>query len=158
MTLAARNDPFLAFRFVVEVDGIVVAGFSEVTGLELEVETEAYQEGGVNTHTHTLPVRVGYPNLTLRRGLTDASQLYEWTHAALNGQFVRKSGRIFVFDDAYVPTWGWTFYDAYPVKWTGPELQASESAVAMESLELAHAGLEKIQELPASTLALRELV
>lgn len=141
MTLGAKTDPFLTFRFVVEVDGILAAGFSEVTGLEVEIETEEYNEGGINTHSHSLPVRAGYPNLTLRRGLTDSPLLYLWTQATVEGKVVRKSGRIFMQDETGVPTWGWTFLDAYPVKWTGPELQSDQSTVAMESLELAHEGL-----------------
>lgn len=158
MTLGVRADPFLTFRFVVEVDGIIAAGFSEVSGLEVEVETEEYREGGVNTHAHTLPVRAGYPNLTLRRGLAESPLAYLWTQATVDGTVVRKSGRIFVQDETGVPTWGWAFRNAYPVKWTGPELQAEQNAVAMESVELAHEGIEKIQGLPAGTLPLRELL
>jgi phage tail-like protein len=141
-------DPYLPFRFGVFVGSRPIAGFSEVTGLTMEVETEEYQEGGLNSHTHKLPVRVTQSTVTLRHGLGDSPLLYAWTHPSVYGKFVRLPISVLMHDHEGEPTWGWTLSDAYPVRWTGPELQADGNTVAMESLELAHEGLVKIPGLP----------
>lgn len=148
MSAGARTDPYLGYRFLVEVNSLVVAGFSEVSGLEVRVETEEYQEGGVNTHTHSLPKRLSSPNLTLKRGLTDSKTLWDWLDGARNGQIKRRNGRVILLDATGREAWGWEFVDAYPVRWTGSDLRASEGAVAVESLELDHGGLSKMDGLP----------
>lgn len=145
MSTGERRDPYLDFRFLVEMDSLVVAGFTEVSGLEVEMETEEYQEGGVNTHAHKLPDRFGYPNLVLRRGLTDSQLLWRWIQAGVDGRVERRNGTVFLLDSTGDVSWGWGFRDAYPVKWTGPELQADRGAVAVESLELVHNGISKVR-------------
>lgn len=151
MAIGDRNDPYMGYRFLVEIDSLIVGGFSEVTGLEMTLETEEYQEGGVNTYTHTLPSRFTYPNLVLRRGLTDSRTLWQWIQNvadALLPLTERKNVRIILLDSTGKESWGWEFRDAYPVKWTGPELQADQGVVAMEALELAHKGISNMSGLP----------
>lgn len=143
MPTGTRSDPYLDFRFQVELDGLVVGGFSEVEGLRVDVETETYREGGVNTYTHTLPTAFTSPNVTLRRGLTDATELWDWLRDAVHGEPVRKNGRILLLDATGAEVGGWEFRDAYPVRWDGPDLAADRGAVAMEALELAHRGLSR---------------
>jgi phage tail-like protein len=67
-----RTDPYLGFNFVVEIDGIVLGGFSEVSGLQVEIEIQTFREGGVNQYMRQLPGPAKYPsNLIFKRGLTD---------------------------------------------------------------------------------------
>jgi phage tail-like protein len=142
MAVGARSDPFLSFSFLVEIDGLVLGGFSEVTGLQTELEVLDYREGGMNEYVHKVAGPARYPaNLVLRRGLTDARALWEWQHAAATGSVERKSGSIVLLSDAGEEVWRWNFVDAYPVRWTGPELRAGSATVAVEALELAHRGL-----------------
>jgi phage tail-like protein len=148
MSVGVRTDPYVGFRFLVQIDSLIVAGFSEVTGLERELETEDYQEGGVNTHTHKLPKRFSAPRLTLKRGLTDSQELWSWIENGVKGRAKRRNGHIFLLRSNGLPGWGWAFEDAYPAKWTGPELRAGDGAVAMESLELVHNGISKMEGLP----------
>ena len=148
MAAGARVDPYFGYRFLVELDSLVVAGFSEVSGLEVRLETEDYQEGGVNTHTRKLPKRVASPNVTLRRGLTDSTALWKWIDAARNREIQRRNGRIILLDSTGRETWGWEFVDAYPVRWSGPDLRGDGNAVAVETLELTHEGLTKVDGLP----------
>lgn len=143
-----RTDPFRNYRFLVEVDGLLVAGFSRVTGLEAEVETEEYAQGGRNSYTPSFPTGVRHPNVVLERGLTTSQQLWRWVEDARNGEIRRKDGRMFLLDETGAPAWAWTFRQAYPVKWTGPELRADQGEVAVESLELSHRGLTKVSDLP----------
>ena len=141
MALAVRKDPFLAFNFLVEIQGLVVAGFTEVTGLQVEIEVESYREGGRNEYIHRLAGPALYPsNLVLKRGLTDI-ELWSWHQNAVRGAIERKNGSIVLLDAVGVWLWRWNFVEAYPVKWIGPEFRASAPAVAVETLELVHRGI-----------------
>lgn len=144
----SRTDPYASFRFTVEIDSLIVGGFSEVSGLERELETEEYNEGGVNGYTHSLPDRTTYPNLTLERGLTDSDVFWGWLQKNAYTGVDRKSGRILLLDSAGEAVWGRAFREAYPVSWSGPELRADQGAIAVESVELTHKGLSTVEGLP----------
>lgn len=142
-TTADRVDPFLAFRFEVRLDDLPVGGFSDCAGLGVETEFFDYPEGGVNDHLQRFPGRSRQQNLVLKRGIVDRD-LWDW-HADLVKGVVRfRNGSVLVRD----PSGGriqlqFEFRRALPMKWTGPELSASNGAVAVESIELAHHGLDR---------------
>jgi len=74
-----RVDPYLGFNFLVEIGSVVVGGFSEVSGLQAQVQTEEYREGRVNEYSHKLAGPTNYPsNLSLKRGITNADILWLW--------------------------------------------------------------------------------
>jgi phage tail-like protein len=135
--------PYLSFRFLVEIQGLIVGGFSEVTGLQAETEVETIEEGGVNDYVHRFPKKTKYPNLVLKRGITDSDALWKWHQEVVGGKISRKSGFIILVDSEGNEKWRWHFVQAYPVKWAGPDLKADSSAVAVESLELVHNGITK---------------
>ena len=135
--------PYKAFNFLIEIRSLVVASFSEVSGLQAETETEEYHEGGRNNFVHKLPKVTKYPNLVLKRGITDSTQLWQWHQNVITGQIQRQNGSIILLDDNGNEKWRWNFADAYPVKWIGPDLKGDSNAVAVETLELAHNGLYK---------------
>jgi phage tail-like protein len=142
MVLARRADPYLAYSFLVEVDGLAVAGFSEVTGLAAELDVFDYREGGVNEFLHRLPGPVRHPgNLTLRRGLSESTELWDWWRDAMNGSIRRRNASVLMLGGAREVVRRWDVIGAYPVRWSGPELRAVTPAVALEALELAHRGL-----------------
>ncbi|MHC1757830.1 MAG: phage tail protein [Methanosarcina sp.] len=138
-----KIDPLISFRFLVEIDGITTAHASEVTGLQIETETEPYEEGGVNDFVHHLPKRTKYQHITLKRGITDRDELWEWYQEVISGKFKRKSGAIILMDVTGKEKWRWNFQEAYPVKWTGPDLKADSNTVAFEAVELVHNGIKK---------------
>jgi phage tail-like protein len=140
---AARKllDPFHVFNFFVEVEGLLVAGFSECSGLQIETEIQEYAEGGLNDYTHHFRGRSKYPPLILKRGLTLNNQLWRWHQGVIQGKFERKNGTIYLMDKTHVPVTWWNFKKAFPTKWTGPELRATSNDVAIESVELIHQGL-----------------
>ena len=150
MATNARGDPYLGHRFVVEIGNVVVAGFSSVSGLSLEMQPEEVQEGGENTFSHKLPTRFGHQNLVLKRGLTDYLGLWEWIWDSLHGVITRKRVDVYLQQDPDTRVSGWSFLEAYPVKWTGPEFNADGSAVALETLELAHNGIKRVDGLPSA--------
>lgn len=142
--------PFVAFLYSVQLkvvpgaseDGDVIAGFSEVSGLAVEIEVETFREGGENRFEHQLAGPVKYPSrLVLKRGLGDSRHLWTWYLKVMHGQIERRDVTVVLDDPAHADKCTWTFKDACPVKWIGPELHANASAVAFESLELVHRGV-----------------
>jgi phage tail-like protein len=142
--LGVRNDPYMAFNFLVEIEGLVVGGFSEVNGLQVETVVETYREGGLNDYEHKLYGPTRYPsNLILKHGLTDIDTLWRWHQDVTQGVIERKNGTIYLLNRERLPAMWWNFQQAYPVKWTGPDLRADGSNVAVETVELVHRGIVK---------------
>ena len=136
-------DPYAGFRFRVEILGLEVGGFTEVSGLDREVTLEDFREGGVNDYTHKLATVTKYPNLTLKRGLADATELWQWHQDVVNGKIERRQISVVLIDFAGRDTWRWVIEKAYPVKWSGASLNSSANAVVVESVELAHHGITR---------------
>ena len=142
MATGDRHDPVLAFCFAVEISGLIVAGFSEVSGLQAEIEVQEYREGGLNEYTHKRAGPVKYPsNLTLKKGITDSSELWSWYRDVMSGKIQRKPVDVVLMNSAGEEWRRWKLQNAYPVKWTGPDMKAATSEIAVETLELAHEGL-----------------
>lgn len=144
MAIGVLIDPSGSFRFWVEIDGILAGGFTEVAGLRAETEVEEYREGGVNDFVHRFPKITKYPTITLKRGVTTSAELYNWYKEVVSGTINRKSGSVVLLDQAGDEIWRWNFFEAYPVKWVGPELKSTRAEVAVETLELVHNGLKGI--------------
>lgn len=139
----ARVDPFSAFNFLVEIDGMLAGGFSECSGLSVETDVFEYREGGVNDFTHRFAGATKSPNLVLKHGLTVLDGLWEWHQDVVSGTITRRNGSIFLLDERRVPLTWWDFRQAYPVRWNGPDLQAGSASVAFETIELVHQGLSR---------------
>lgn len=140
--IPARRDPMLGFRFQVEVDGLLVGGFSEVRGVELNIEVDDYHEGGVNHFVHRLPKAARMSNLVLTRGVivTD-SILWDWFEHIRQGKIERRSGRVVLLDATFEEEDHFRFLDAFPVRIQVADLNATSDAVLTEALELAHNGI-----------------
>lgn len=141
--LGVRLDPYLGLNFLVEIESLVVGGFSEVDGLSVETEVTPYREGGQNAYVHMLPGPTKYPNLVLKHGLTDVESLWRWHQEVATGQITRRNGTVYLLDRRRLPAMWWNFHDAYPVKWQGPAMRADSGTVAVETMELVHRGIEK---------------
>jgi len=140
------NDPFMSFQFAVSVgteNGTqVIGGFSDVTGLGAETEVETLRVGGQNNAEIMLPGPTKFSSrLVLKRGLGHPALLWNWYLNILKGAIKRENVTIELKSDDGKQKASWTFTGACPVKWTGPELHATTSAVAFESIELVHKGL-----------------
>ena len=136
------NDPYISFRFRVEIDSLEAAGFHEVTGLTFETDVETFREGGENFYEQQLPGATKYPSkLVLKRGLADA-EVWTWYEDVMYGFIERKDVSILLLDPSCdEESWRWLFLDACPVKWTGPVFRAGSAEVAFETVELIHKGL-----------------
>ena len=136
------NDPYISFRFRVEIDSLEAAGFHEVTGLTFETDVETFREGGENFYEQQLPGATKYPSkLVLKRGLADA-EVWTWYEDVMYGFIERKDVSILLLDPSCdEESWRWLFLDACLVKWTGPVFRAGSAEVAFETVELIHKGL-----------------
>jgi phage tail-like protein len=153
------ENPLTGYRFVITLDAgdaylpaaqaqlvpLVAAGaFHEVHGLSAELEVTAYPEGGVNDYVHQLPVRHSWGRITLRRGVVRDPGLWSWYEAGLtNSLGARRDGVVMVLSESGTPAVAWSFRAGLAAKWTGPDLNAGQDAVAIESLEVAHEGLTR---------------
>ncbi len=134
-------NPYMSLNFAVEIEGLLVGGFSEVSGLQSEIQMDTYQEGGVNDFVHHLPRQTTHANLVLKHGLTEISTLWNWFYNTTQGIIQRKNGSIMLLDRKQEPVMWWNFRNALPVKWAGPDFDAGSDEIAFESVELVHEGL-----------------
>ncbi|HYY59243.1 MAG TPA: phage tail protein [Pyrinomonadaceae bacterium] len=141
--MARSYDPYAGFNFMLEIEGIQVAGFSECTGLQMEIKTFDYKEGGRNNSTLKFQEHASYGNVTLKRGVTLSNELIDWQLGAAEGGFQRGEFAIVLKDETgKQAAKRWNLIRAFPVKWTGPDLKANASEIAIESLEIAHEGIQ----------------
>ncbi|MCB0912489.1 MAG: phage tail protein [Propionibacteriaceae bacterium] len=146
--LASRTkDPPFAGAFVLEVDSLTIGRFTEVTGLAVTLQVEEFAEGGNNESVLKLPGRLAWPNIVLKRGLTDDNALLGWILScggdglgSGGGTVPRHPATITLFDSMHSPVQRWNLRDAMPVRWTGPQFAAGTAALAMEELEMCHGG------------------
>lgn len=143
MPPAGRRDPFKSYSFLVEIDGIASAAFKSVSGLGAEAEVIEYREGSDPvSSSRKLPGRVKYPNVTLKRGLTASRDLWQWWETVADGAVQRRNVAIVLLDDSRTPVLRWLLRNAWIARIEASELEASKNEVAVESVELAHEGLE----------------
>ena len=133
-----RKDPFRGFKFRIEVGGITRAGFREASVAQHPIES---LQDPAKLAALKLPSlkRV----ITLRRGVTDDAELWAWRKKTVEGTVERKDGSIVLVDDTGKEKVRWNFVKGWPTKWTGPSVNAAGNEVAIETLEIAHEGLEK---------------
>jgi phage tail-like protein len=143
MATGDRKDPFRAYNFLVEIDGIARAGFKECTGLDSTQDPIEYREGTDPLHARKLPGMVRYSNITLKRGITDDAELWAWRKSAMEGKVERRNGSIVLLDDTGAEKLRWNFVHGWPNKWSGPTFNASGNEIAIETLEIAHEGVAK---------------
>jgi phage tail-like protein len=141
MATADRNDPYSAFNFKIEIDGVTVAGFSECTGLTTESDHIEYRTGAEDITVRKLPGLRKYPNIVLKRGFTTSHELWDWRKKVIDGKTDRRSGSITLLDEARQKALEWKFTAGWPSKWEGPTLNAKNNEVAIETLEIIHEGL-----------------
>ncbi len=140
MAVGTRKDPYSSFRFLIEVEGIIAGGFTDVSGLSIQTEVDSIREGGVNDFEYKLPRGTKYTDITLKRGLIDW-ELYNWYKDVINGKISRKSGAIYLLDHQGNQVMDWYFFEAYPVKWDVSSFNAASNTVASETLVLTHHGV-----------------
>jgi len=145
MAAGQRNDPYGQFNFLIQIDNVTKAGFSEVSGLSHDTNVMEYREGADNNHgvntVRMLPGLIKQNRIVCKRGVIQDPSLWTCRLSVLNGATQRQSGSITLLDEGRNKVMSWSFHDGWPAKWEGPALNAKTSEVAIETLEIAHEGL-----------------
>ncbi len=148
MATGKRVDPYAGYNFKVEWDGIIQAGFKTCSGLEFTQDAGTYREGTDPTlGMRKLPGLITSSNITLARGIADKSELWDWRKLIMDGKVgqARKNISIILMDDEGNVKVQWDLRECWPSKWSGPSLDATSSEVAVETLEIAHEGVTKVE-------------
>lgn len=135
--------PPVGFHFLVEfaLPGIKEndSRFREVSGFSLELEEESIVEGGENRFVQKLPVRAKYPDLALKRGLLVDSTVRKWCQDAIQNFDIQPTTIwVKLLNDQHEPLKTFTFFNAWPKKWSISDFNAESSDLVIESLELAY--------------------
>ncbi|MBD2563970.1 MULTISPECIES: phage tail protein [Nostoc] len=141
--------PIPVFHFSVDwggdARGEYSAGFSEVTGLTREIQVIEYRDGIIPEYS---PIKVvglhKYTNVMMKRGIVlSDNDFYKWVETTLLlNKVERRDLTIKLLDETHSPVMWWNVLRAFPVKLEGPQLKASGNEVAIESIEIAHEGIE----------------
>ena len=142
----ARRDPLRNFRFRLEIDGLQLAGFSEVAIGATVTEPIEYREGGDPAHSRKLPGLTRYGNITLKRGVTDSLELFAWHKQVVSGDIGpgRRKVAIIVTDDTGQDQARFIVVDAWPTRYDPGDLSAKGNDVFIETLELVNEGIERV--------------
>lgn len=136
------NDPIANFRFVLEINGLGLAGFSEVSGLSSEFDVIEYRDGSDPNRIRKFPGLRKYGNVTLMHGITRSKELWDWHNGLERGDFDRRDVVIGLLNAENEGICRWILSNAWPARYEGPLFKADTSAVAVETLVLAHEGLD----------------
>ncbi len=144
----AEKDPLVSAWFGVEFQGQIVGAFRECTGLGSENEVVEYKASGQKGEyvIKKVPGRLKWTNITLKRGITDAMDMWKWRKLVEQGKIgeARKNGTITMYNQQGDAVAKWNFINAWPSKLTGPSTNATNNEVAIEELELTHEGYERV--------------
>lgn len=143
-----RTDPYQAYNFKLEIQGVTEGHFTECGGLGMKVDVISYREGGNGRVIHRLPGQVSYADITLRYGLTNSNELWDWFLKSVQGSVQGKLERrnisvVLVDNDGKTELVRWNLFDAWVSEWRGAALNASAREVAIESMTIVFERLER---------------
>lgn len=146
--MALEIYPYKKYRFKVEIGGVIVAGFNEVTGFESAIDVVEYREGDyINNTVRKQPGLTKHSNITFKRGVIDSVEFFTWLDEIDKGQITteRKAVTVQLFNDVEEMVAAWQIIRAWPCKYTGPDFNGMASEVAIENIEFAHEGLIRLE-------------
>lgn len=134
------------YAWQVEVDGITLAQFKEVSGLSAEIQVIEHKEnkpGGIPV-IKKLPGARKWGDVTLKRGKTDDAGWWKWIKEVQDGKIdaARRNASVVLYDYERGEKARWNILNAWPSKVSIGSLQAGGSEVAIEECTLVHEGLE----------------
>jgi len=150
--LLLQKQIWLGFRFLVTffAGGVVPnpldIRFKRVSGLRVTVKTKSITEGGQNLYSQKLPESIEYENLILERGMVVGSPLeLEFSTTMSLFKFAPSNVMVVLLSEDKVPVAGWTFFKAYPVRWSTSDLDADQKTIVIDTLELAYSRMQMIR-------------
>ena len=145
MALPSPEDALAGYSFSIEIDGVTIAQFKEVSGINAEIQTIEHRENKVGG----LPVMKKLPgarkwgDLTLKRGRTDNKALWDWIKSVQDGNMAaaRKNGSIVLMDYQHGETSRFSFVNGWPSKVSIGSLNAGGNDILIEEVTIVHEGL-----------------
>ena len=138
------TDPYRSYNFKLDINGISEGHFTECSGLNVKVESIPYREAGANQIVRKIPGPVDYASVTLKYGVTNSRELWDWLLTAVNGKVERKNVSIILLDsEGTSEVMRWNLNDAWPSEWQGAGLNTTDRAIAIDSLTLVFDSLER---------------
>jgi len=140
-----RRDPYAGFNFRMEIDGIEVAGFKEISGLEMETQVIEYAEGDdVNTKMKMIPGRTKFSEVTCKRGIVEGIEMWEWCNSINDypREIERKAITINLLDNEGEPQKTYTLFETWPKKYATGTLDAGSDDLAMEEVVFVFENME----------------
>lgn len=147
-----RNNPYSSFNFLVSLggdqgdgsEGTVIGGFSDASGLGVDVQYAEYRNGNEKFNTvRKVPGAHKLDDVTLKRGLVGSDDLFSWLKTVRDGTPDPRQVTVTLLDEARQPVASWVLRQAQPKKWTGPTLAAKGGGdVAMEEISFVHEGID----------------
>jgi phage tail-like protein len=138
-----KNNPYAGFNFTVVVEGAEPAAFSTVILPTVEIDVVEYRDGTDKTNQPRQVVGLTkYTNLVLRRGVVNSHDLWAWFNGVRQGTIDRRTIVVTLLNEERSPVMVWKLRRCLPIKYVGPTLNAGESDVAIEEMELAVEGLD----------------
>jgi phage tail-like protein len=140
----AFTEPFRAYNFKLEIQGVTQGHFTECTGMGVRVQPIKYREGGNSQVVHSLPGPVDYAPVTLRYGLTSSRELWDWFMQTVRGTVERRNVSIILLAaDGTTEVVRWNLIGAWPSDWRGILLDAMGREAAIETLTLEYETLDR---------------
>jgi phage tail-like protein len=141
------KDPISGFAFALEIQGVATALFREASGFGSENQIIEFKQQGAKgqTYVHKIPGTLKWQNISLKRGITDNLELWEWRQKVIDGQIedARMDGSIVGYDENGEEKIRYNFRRGWPSKWDASGLNASGNDPVIESIEITHEGLER---------------
>ncbi|MCZ7398863.1 MAG: phage tail protein [Candidatus Methanoperedens sp.] len=145
MATGARTDPYRNFRFRIEIGGIQTASFAEATIPDTTTDSVDYREGTDLPFQKKLSGLTKYGNITLKKGLTDSVELYQWRKSVEDAGAIkaRKNISLVLIDEEGNDKARWDIMEAWPTKYSPSGFSAKANEVVIETLELVHEGIKR---------------
>ena len=144
----AERDPLIGAHFALDVDGVISAFFKEASGFSNSSEVVTHQavDASGRSVIQKIPGDLTWDDLTLRRGITDDTALWDWRQKVIQGNVAeaRANGSIIMYNQAQEEMARWNFTNGWPSSWKGPDVNADDQAVALEEISIAHEGLDRV--------------
>ncbi len=144
-----RTDPLVGFHYAVEIQGMIAGYFTECSGLgsEHEVIEHKVTDTRGKEIIQKIPGRLKWENITLKRGITDNMDIWDWRKKVEDGNVdqARANGSIVMFDQDLAEVARWNFENAWPVKVSGPQVKADSNEIGIEELSITHEGLWRVK-------------
>jgi phage tail-like protein len=148
--MADREDPLVAFKFGLEIEGKLSGYFTTVSGIGSESEVITHKIVNSETGETILqqqPGRLTWTPVTLKRGVTSSMDIWEWRQAVVEGDIegARTNCSVVAYSQDNTEIARWNFEAAWPSKVVGPEMDSGSTNYMIEDVTIVHEGVLRVQ-------------